>query len=133
MSKDTKKGKDDVRTFDSLSNKELKHILNVKMTQFDKEKKEYINRRIDASLEKFQFIEIVAEYVEEKEIESFLLKPDPLSNKSRKKDQLAKDAQEKVKFDTYTCLSTLFQLLVLICFIHSKKNSKRIQKVGDVT
>ena len=83
--------------FESLSIKQLKHILHVKMSTFDKDKKIYIQKKEDAVSERPSLIELVTEYIEEKEIENLLLKPDPESNSSKKKDLKAAAAQEKAE------------------------------------
>lgn len=81
--------------FEKLSVVHLKHVLNVKMESFDKEKRAYINRRTNLA-EKAELIAIVQEYVEEAEIDKLLAKPNPQSNASKKKEAEKKKASSKV-------------------------------------
>jgi hypothetical protein len=82
-------------SFEKLSVVHLKHVLNVKMESFDKEKRAYISRRTNGA-EKAELVTIVQEYVEEAEIEKLLAKPNPESNASKKKEAEKKKASSKV-------------------------------------
>ena len=87
-------------SFESLSIVKLKHVLNVKLDTFDKEKKAYLNKKQSECTEKNELIALLKEHVEEGEIEKLLAKPDPLSNKSKKKEANAqKDAEKQDKLN----------------------------------
>ena len=87
-------------TFDSLSVVKLKHVLNVKLETFDKEKKAYIRKKEEECAEKNDLIALIKDHVQEDELGKLLAKPDPLSNKSKKKEANAmKDAEKMDKLN----------------------------------
>jgi hypothetical protein len=72
--------------YEKLSVVQLKHVLNVKMESFSKEKRAHINKQVNG-VEKSELAKIVQEHVDEADIDKLLLKPNPDSNTSKKKEE----------------------------------------------
>ena len=79
--------------FESLPLTKLRHILYAKMVDFDREKREYIKRR-ESGIEKSELIDLVREYIDESEIDKLLLKANPESSSSKKKESKALEAHK---------------------------------------